>query len=246
MTKLVLITGVSGAIGSAAATAFRDDGWTVAGIDRNAPPPGLAVDSFGLIDIGLPDLVARLREFIESLPRLDALVNNAGLQGTATALDTGIDEWEEVMAANARGAFLAMQASHARLEESEGAVVNVASVHALATSVGAASYAASKGAMVSLTRAVALEWAPRVRVNAILPGAVDTPMLRDGVRRWAAPDGVDEAVDQLAARIPMRRLGLADEIAQAVLFLADWRRSSFVTGQTLIVDGGVLARLSSE
>ena len=132
------------------------------------------------------------------------------------------------------------------LRRSRGAVVNVASVHAFATSAGAAPYAASKGAIVALTRAAALEWAPDVRVNAVAPGAVDTGMLRQGVQRWAPPEAVDAELERLAARIPLGRIGRPEEIAEAILFLADGRRSSFITGQVLVADGGALARLSTE
>jgi NAD(P)-dependent dehydrogenase (short-subunit alcohol dehydrogenase family) len=140
-----------------------------------------------------------------------------------------------------------MQAAHEALQVSRGAVVNVASVHAIATSVGAAPYAASKAAIVALTRAAALEWAPEVRVNAVLPGAIDTPMLRQGVQRWAiSSDAVEPAIVELGARIPLGRIGRPDEVAQAILFLADSDRSSFITGQTLVADGGALTRLSTE
>ena len=115
-----------------------------------------------------------LATFFAGLSGLDALVNAAGIQGVDRIDATSLAAWDEVMDANARGTFLAMQAAHPQLQRSRGAVVNVASVHAYATSSGAAPYAASKGAIVALTRAAAIEWAPDVRVNAVAPGAVDT------------------------------------------------------------------------
>ncbi|MEO6578319.1 MAG: SDR family oxidoreductase, partial [Candidatus Limnocylindria bacterium] len=160
--------------------------------------------------------------------------------------DSTVSDWDEVLAVNTRGTFLAMQAAHGLLAATGGAVVNVASVHAQATSVGAASYASSKAAVVALSRAAAVEWSPHVRVNAVLPGSVDTQMLRQGLERWAAPGSIASALASVADRTPLKRIGRPDEIAQAVLFLADGERSSFITGQTLVVDGGVLARLSSE
>ena len=131
------------------------------------------------------------------------------------------------------------------LRERRGAVVNVASVHAIATSAGLAAYAASKGAVVALTRAAALELAPEgIRVNAVLPGAIDTQMLRDGLSR-GGPD-IDAGMAALAERTPLGRIGRPQDVAEAVLFLADASRSSFITGQTLVVDGGATARLSTE
>jgi len=137
---------------------------------------------------------------------------------------------------------------HPLLQRPGGAVVNVASVHAVATSANIAAYATSKGGMVAMTRAAALELAAEgIRVNAVLPGAVDTPMLRDGLGR-ACTDGssVDDAMADLAGRTAMGRVGQPREIAEAILFLADPDRSSFMTGQTMVVDGGATARLSTE
>ncbi len=246
MTRTVAITGVAGGIGSATAVAFHGAGWAVAGIDLVAPDSAAPIDAFTTIDLGGPDIGDDLDAFFSALAGLDALVNVAAIQGTEPIDSTSTAAWDEVIDANARGTFLAMRAAHPHLEKSRGAVVNVASVHALATSAGAAPYAASKGAIVALTRAAAVEWAPDVRVNAILPGAVDTTMLRHGIRRWAPPEGVDAALSELAARIPLGRIGRPEEIAEAILFLADGGRSSFITGQSLVADGGALARLSTE
>jgi glucose 1-dehydrogenase len=116
----------------------------------------------------------------------------------------------------------------------------------VATSRGAAAYATSKAALVGLTRAAAIELAAsRIRVNAVLPGAVDTPMLTAGFRR-ADPDDETAGRSALESRTPLARVAQPGEIAQAILFLADARRSSFMTGQTMIVDGGATARLSTE
>ncbi len=243
-TRVVAITGISGGIGSATAAAFRMAGWAVAGVDVRPMEGSVEVDRFAEIDLATEDVQPRLRAFLEDLDRLDALVNSAALQATRTALETSVEEWDRVQAANVRGAFLASKAAHELLGEHGGAVVNVASVHALATSVGAAAYAASKGALTALTRTLAVEWAPRVRVNAVLPGAVDTQMLRSGFQRSTLQP--EDARAQVESRTPLGRIGRPDEIAQAILFLADADRSSFVTGQFLVVDGGALARLSTE
>ena len=111
-----------------------------------------------------------------------------------------------------------------------------------------AAYAASKGALLALTRALAIELAPdSIRVNAVLPGAVDTPMLRSGLTRGHLQGAnVQELMQDLGRRTVMGRVGRPEEIAQAILFLADGDRSSFMTGQTLVVDGGATARLSTE
>jgi len=245
MTRTVVITGVAGGIGSAAAVAFHGAGWTVSGIDLVDPPEGTPVDQFARLDLASADVGAGLTALISGFSELDALVNAAAIQGTDSIDDSDVASWDAVLDANARGTFLAMRAAHHHLQLTRGAVVNIASVHALATAPGAAPYAASKGAIVAMTRAAAIEWAPEVRVNAVLPGAVDTQMLRHGMLRGTSTD-VEAAITGLSSRIPLGRIGRPEEIAQAILFLAEADRSSFITGQTLVVDGGAIARLSTE
>ncbi|MCK5054189.1 MAG: SDR family oxidoreductase, partial [Anaerolineales bacterium] len=124
----------------------------------------------------------------------------------------------------------------------------VSSVHAVATSVEMAAYAASKGGLAALTRAMALEFAADgVRANALLPGAVDTEMLRDGLNRGhVSGDSIDERLLDLGRRTVMGRVGLPEELARAIYFMADAEQSAFMTGQTMTVDGGATARLSTE
>ncbi len=246
MSQVVAITGVAGGIGAATAARFHEAGWAVAGVDLVESSAATPLVAFARLDLRNAGAGADLGAFLAGLPGLDALVNVAAIQGIDRIEATPVAAWDDVLDANARGTFLAMQAAHPHLRRSHGAVVNVASVHAMATTAGAAPYAASKGAIVALTRAAAIEWAPDVRVNAVAPGAVDTGMLRQGLQRASPPDGVDAALAGLARRIPLGRIGRPDEIAEAILFLADARRSSFITGQVLVADGGALARLSTE
>jgi NAD(P)-dependent dehydrogenase (short-subunit alcohol dehydrogenase family) len=133
-------------------------------------------------------------------------------------------------------------------EAGGGAIVNVSSVHAVQTSANIASYAASKGGLLALTRAMAIEFAPdNIRVNAILPGAVDTPMLHAGLGRGHVGAGdLHQRLENLASKTVNGRVGKPSEIASAIYFLADDQQSSFMTGQALIVDGGATARLSTE
>lgn len=238
----MVITGIAGGIGAAAAAVFRSAGWLVAGIDVSEARDTGDGD-FLRLDIGAPDAERHMRGYLASLGSVDAVVNAAGIQNTAAALDTADDEWSRIMDVNARGALWTSRAAHPWLEQSQGSVVNVSSVHAIATTRDAAAYAASKAALVSLTRSLALEWAPTIRVNCVLPGAIDTPMLAEGLKRTGslAADGRRA----LAAGIPLRRVGQPDEVAQSIVFFADGARSSFVTGQTLVVDGGVLASLGT-
>jgi NAD(P)-dependent dehydrogenase (short-subunit alcohol dehydrogenase family) len=229
----VVVTGAAGGVGGACVEAFRREGRHVIGFDVKDHSPA---DEHHVVDFSsgsCGDEVSRLLGDHE----VEVLVNNAAVAEYATALATSIEDWDEVMAVNLRAPFLVGKALHPRLEAKRAAVVNVASVHAMATSPGAAAYAASKGGLVALTRALALEWAPEVRVNCVLPGAVDTAMLADGLSRSGL------SVDELGAKHPLGRVGLPEEIAEAVVFLAN---SKFTTGTALIVDGGATARLSTE
>lgn len=249
--RTVLVTGAAGGIGRAIVDLFSEYGWRVIGVDRSAygeefPGSGLFIQA----DIAKPEdleaIFSRAQEFSKSL---DALVNNAAIQIAKPLLETSVEEWDAVMVSNLRAVFLAMKLAFPLFKVAgKGAVVNVSSVHAVATSANIATYAASKGGMLALTRAMAIEFAPEnIRVNAILPGAVDTPMLRAGLSRGHVGSGsIPERLENLANKTVIGRVGKPDEIAHAIYFLADETQSSFMTGQALIVDGGATARLSTE
>lgn len=245
--KRVVITGASGGIGAAVAATFRDDGWDVIGLDRNEPPAEIADITYVPCDLGDPAAIKSACATISAGGPVDALVNNAAVQVNKGLGDTTDEEWNLVMNTNVGAAFMCMRELLPSLEAATGAIVNVSSVHAVATSQNIVAYAASKGAMVALTRAAAVELAGHgVRCNALLPGAVDTPMLRDGLSRRPHPDGPDGNLADLVARTPLKMVATAAEIAKSVLFLADTDRSPYITGQALIADGGATARLSTE
>jgi NAD(P)-dependent dehydrogenase (short-subunit alcohol dehydrogenase family) len=250
MTRTALITGAAGGIGRAAVVLFSSQGWHVIGVDRAQRPEGFpAAAAFIQADISREDnLQAIFQQVRTTTDALDALINNAALQIVKPIMETSAEEWDAVMASNLRSAFLGAKMAHPLLAARGGAIVNVSSVHAVQTSVNIAAYAASKGGLLALTRAMAIEFAPdEIRVNAILPGAVDTPMLRAGLGRGHAGAGeLHERLENLARRTVNGRVGTPAEIAHAIYFLADSEQSSFMTGQALVVDGGATARLSTE
>jgi glucose 1-dehydrogenase len=253
MTKLrtVLVTGAGGGIGRACIHHFSEKGWRVIGVDRSDfgddfPKNGRFIKA----DISHPDSVEQIfqqaRDFHSAL---DALINNAAVQVAKPLVETTVEEWDSVMASNLRSVFLFVKLAHPLMKAAgSGAIVNVSSVHAVQTSANIAAYAASKGGLLALTRAMAIEFAPdNIRVNAILPGAVDTPMLRAGLGRGHVGKGnMQERLDNLARKTVNGRVGTPEEIAHAIYFLADNEQSSFMTGQAMIVDGGATARLSTE
>lgn len=249
--KVVLITGVGGGIGHACVLHFAERGWSVIGVDRSGFGDGFPTNGhFIKADISHPDSVELIfQQAREFSPTLDVLVNNAAVQVAKPLIETTVEEWDAVMASNLRSVFLFVKLAHPLIKAAKGgAVVNVSSVHAIQTSANIAAYAASKGGLLALTRAMAIEFAPdNIRVNAILPGAVDTPMLRAGLGRGhVGGNDVQERLDNLARKTVSGKVGTPDEIAQAIYFLADNDQSSFMTGQALVVDGGATARLSTE
>jgi glucose 1-dehydrogenase len=259
-SRVALVTGAAGGIGSATVKIFREAGWRVVGVDVRADEAlrGEGERMFDTDDEGLTILQADIADERDSLEvfrtvaehegRLDALVNNAAIQVAKSLVETTPAEWDAVFRSNLRAVYLAVRHGHGLMKARGGAIVNVASVHAFATSANIAAYAASKGGLVALTRAMAIELAPDgIRANAVVPGAVDTPMLSAGLSRGHLPGGdPQERLLELSRKHVLGRTGHPVEIAQAILFLADSNRSSFITGETLVVDGGALCRLSTE
>ncbi|MFZ5809317.1 MAG: SDR family NAD(P)-dependent oxidoreductase [Chloroflexota bacterium] len=247
----VLITGAAGGIGRATVLHFARMGWSVIGVDRapfgeDFPANGAFIQSDISLSQNLEAIFDETRRFTD---RLHALVNNAAVQIAKPLLETSMEEWNAVIASNLSSVFLGVKLAYPFFKAAGGgAIVNVSSVHAVATSANIAAYAASKGGLLALTRAIAIEFAPdNIRANAVLPGAVDTPMLRAGLGRGhVSGQDVLERLDNLARKTVNGRIGRPEEIAHAIYFLADDTQSSFMTGQALIVDGGATARLSTE
>lgn len=249
--KTILITGAAGGVGRATVKLFRERGFRVIGVDRQSvyaefPADGLFIQADISVPENLEKIIAQATQFSSTL---DVLVNNAAFQVTKPLIETTVEEWDMVMASNLRSVFLGAKLAYPLLKaEGGGAIVNVSSVHAVATSANIAAYAASKGGLLALTRAMAIEFAKdNIRVNAVLPGAVDTPMLRAGFHRGRNNEASEESqLAALAAKTVNGRVALPEEIASVIYFLADPAQSSFITGQGLLADGGATCRLSTE
>lgn len=249
--RVMMITGAAGGIGRATVQLFHEKGWRVIGVDRKAfgdgfPAGGLFIQADISLQESIHTIFEKTNQYTDTL---DALINNAAYQVNKSILETTVEEWDLVMASNLRSVFLSAKLAHPLLAANGGgAIVNTSSVHAIQTSSKIAAYAASKGGLLALTRQMAIDFAKdNIRVNAILPGAVDTPMLRDGMGRGHLTDGsIHERLENLARKTVNGRVGRPEEIAHGIYFLADSEQSSFMTGQSLVVDGGATCRLSTE
>jgi NAD(P)-dependent dehydrogenase (short-subunit alcohol dehydrogenase family) len=233
--RVILITGGARGIGRATAARFLSAGATVVIADADAEVSGVTAAELGIhsvpTDVGDPAAVERLFAFIEAqFGQLHVLVNNAGISAAVPAEQLDVSAWDRVVAVNLRGAFLCAQAAAPLMRRSPegGAIVNIASTRALMSEPGNEAYAASKGGLLALTHALANSLGPLIRVNAICPGWINT---RDEKLR---PE--DDA------QHPVGRVGRPDDVAEACLFLAS-RASSFVTGQYLVVDGGMTRKM---
>lgn len=247
--RIVLITGASSGIGLASCRIFHKNGWYVIGVARRSVKRCNYISRYISADLSKH---ADVKKIVESIycreKQLDVLINNAACQICKPLIETTLKEWNMAYAVNVQAPFLLAKYLYKFLYKSQGSIINIASIHAVATSLNIAAYASSKGALVALTRNMAIEFAKDdIRVNAVLPGAVDTPMLRDGLKRGHIKGGEeDELVISLGRRHIIGRVGRPKEVGEVIYFLADKDKASFITGQKFVVDGGALAKLSTE
>jgi len=240
--KIVLVTGAAGGIGLAAALRFAAEGASLVLVDRDAgalPAAAAAVRERGhgaaleaVCDVGVEDnVVHAVEQALKQFGRLDVVVNNAGLMIFKPITELTAADWTKVLQVDLLGAFFFIKQAFLHMKPG-GAIVNVSSVHALETEPHVAPYAAAKAALLSLTRSAALEGMGKViRVNAVVPGAIDTPML------WNNPQ-----VQSGAEHIDPGEVGKPGELAAAIAFLAS-DDAGFIQGAALVVDGGRLCRL---
>lgn len=248
--KTALVTGAAMGIGEAVARRLAAGGARVVLVDRDAErveETAAAIRADGgqayavVADVSRGDDVARaVDRAVQAYDGVDVVSNNAGIQRYGTVESTPEAAWDEVLNVNLKSVYLVCHATAPLLRASRGAIVNMASVQAFATQPNVAAYTSSKHAIVGLTRSIALDLARYgVRANCVAPGSVDTPMLRWALSLDPDPAGLRRTVEALH---PLGRIAQASEVAEAVAFLAS-ERASFVTGTTLVVDGGLLLPL---
>ncbi len=249
MGRTAIVTGAASGIGRASALLFAREGASVALVDRDtaglqetlAAIEGAKRDaSVHVGDVGAADFARSAVGDIKTRHgRLDVLMTAAGFSCGGTILTTDPADWDAVFRTNVGGTWLWSRAAVPEMQrQGSGSIITLASQLAIAGGMNNSAYIAAKGAIIGLTRTMALDFATDgIRVNAIAPGAVDTPMLRRSFARHADPDQVREASRN---RHAMKRFGKAEEVAEAALHLAS-DASSFTTGTVMVVDGGWLA-----
>ncbi|MDE2402319.1 MAG: SDR family oxidoreductase [Burkholderiales bacterium] len=240
----VLITGCLGGIGLALVHEFSQNGYYVIGLDKaeQLPSNATAVDAYISCDLNkiavdvtcLSELLTKLKSLTKN--KLDVLINNAAYQAVKKIEDITHIDWQLTQNINVHAPFLLTQGLLHELESAQGSVINIASIHASLTKSEFIAYATSKAALIGMSRAMAVELGSRVRVNAISPAAIATPMLEEGF------DGRPEARQQLNEMHPVGRIGMASEVARTCLLLANMELG-FLTGANIALDGGIGARL---
>jgi NAD(P)-dependent dehydrogenase (short-subunit alcohol dehydrogenase family) len=241
-SRTALVTGAARGIGKAICEGFASAGYRVIGLDREDPKQQseYTVLQFDLEQIasGVEEVRQALRESVlkETGGSLDVIVNNAALQIVKPMSEVTAADWEASLHVNVMAPFFLVQLFLEELKAAKGSVVNISSIHDRLTKSEFSVYASTKGALTTLTRALSLELAPDIRVNAISPAATDTEMLRAGFE--SNPDGLKE----LANYHPLNRIADPAEVAKAALYLAS-DESSFMTGSTLELHGGIGAKL---
>jgi NAD(P)-dependent dehydrogenase (short-subunit alcohol dehydrogenase family) len=246
--KVAVVTGAGSGIGRASAGLFAREGATVALIDLNAQAAKeaarqIAEDGGSALAIGA-DVCdpAQVDAAFAEIGRVDVLYNNAGVNSSGSVIDATEEDWDRCFAVNAKGTFLCSRAAgRSMVAAGAGSIINQGSVAAVVGIANFASYCASKGAVVALTRSMSVDLAPRgVRVNVICPGTVYTPLMEPMLR--ARGDGdLAAGLALTTAKYPIGRLGTPDEIAAVALFLA-CDDSSFLTGSVITADGGMTSQ----
>jgi NAD(P)-dependent dehydrogenase (short-subunit alcohol dehydrogenase family) len=232
----VLVTGAAGGIGKSVCEVFHTEGYNVIGVDRqeitDCPYDSVRYDIRNLNSS--PEIRQQFYRKIEAIThgQLDCIVNNAAIQIVKPVEELNDSDWKETLDTNLLAPFWLIQTFLPLLRQNRGNIVNIASIHATATKSEFTAYATSKGALVSLTRALAVELAPDIRVNAVIPAATDTPMLRAGFG-----DNIT-GLETLGSYHPLRRIADPQEVANVVMFLAS-EKATFMTGSAVNVDGGI-------
>jgi 3-oxoacyl-[acyl-carrier protein] reductase len=242
--KVALITGAGSGLGEAIALRFAQEGADIAVNDidlTSAEKTAVAIKKMGRRALAIKADVTAVAEVnamvdhvINQLGGVHILVNNAGIGGGGPVLEESLETWDRVLSVHLRGAYLCSRAAGQWMaSQKTGTIVNMSSIAGMKGSVNMNAYSSAKGGVISLTRALAMEWAKyNIRVNCIAPGIINTPMTQHTAAVWCTPERIKEMV-------PLGRIGESEEVANLALFLAS-SDSSYITAITIPIDGGML------
>jgi len=240
--KNVIVTGGSKGIGKAIADKFLDEKSNVISISRNMPENIDKRINYYKCDVSNNNDVKNIIEKIVSkFNTIDILVNNAGIEEYASLDKTDEDMWDKIMDVNVKGIYnISKYCIPEMLKNHDGNIVNISSVQANIITKNAAAYVTSKHAIIGLTKSIALDYAPEIRCNAVLPATIDTPLVRKAAILEVGNDEekIKEKIKEWGLQHPLGRIGKPEEVANTVLFLAS-SQSSFITGASIMVDGGL-------
>lgn len=250
--RVAIVTGAAKGIGWGIATVLAKEGAKVVVVDwdeQDGPKTAAEIRDGGgdaifvKCDVSDEDQVkAMVQATLDQYGRIDILVNNAGIGVYKTITDATSEDWDRCLGVNLKGVFLCSKYAIPHMQKiGKGAIVNISSVHAYANVNGTSPYAASKGGVTALTRAMAMDYSPTIRVNAIAPGWVLTPLIQSIFDSYPDPAAQQRLVEQ---RQVMKRIGRPEDVGYAAAFLAS-DEASFITGVQLFVDGGLTAQLES-
>jgi len=240
MTGAIIVTGAAGGIGAAICQRVRSDGYIAIGLDSDAANDA---DVDVRIDLRESERLIDLGRELAGDYELKAVIHNAAVQPLAGVGQTSLSEWTDALRVNVIAVDALLSGTCESLAANDGSVVVISSVHARVTTSGLTAYATSKAALEGWVRSAALDLGPKIRVNAVAPGAIDTAKLREGFARWG--ESAEERKAMLRERTALRRIGDPADVAAAVSFLIG-DDARFITGAVLVVDGGATARLGSE
>jgi NAD(P)-dependent dehydrogenase (short-subunit alcohol dehydrogenase family) len=251
-SRVAVVTGAAYGIGRGITKEFASHGDAVVIADRDEERVAALESSlrdggckvlFFQADIRIESQIqALIIRVAEVFGRIDVLCNNAGIERYCRAEEYTIDDWNAIHETNLRGAFLCSKYAYPSLKAARGCIVNISSVQAMANEPQISAYAATKAGLLALTRGMALDFAADgVRVNAVCPGAIRTGMMEPFLKDQPDPE---KAVEAIGRSIPLGRVGQPEDIAKAVYFLAS-PEAAYITGASLVVDGGLLSRLST-
>ena len=247
--KIVLLTGCAGGIGEEISKKFKAEDWTVIGVDIKQSYKSKYVDLYIEKDLSKSNSIKEIITIIQNkYDKIDCLINNAAYQVCQPIWDTSEEDWDKVYSCNVKAIYLFVKYGLELLKKSKGCIINIASVHSIATSNKIAAYASSKSAIVGLTKNLAIELGQfDINVNSISPGAINTQMLKDGLKRGHVGLNLDEneMIKNLANKHVIKKIGEPSDIASFCLFLSS-STTNFFTGSNFVIDGGASIKLSTE